>query len=118
MFATLLAGERPDDWQTSMCYRYSMHRDGAHNTPAHYGVRTQTHKLICYYNDPLDQPGAQGPIDPIEWELFDLETDPLEQHNVIADPAYFEVRAELLTELARLQRNLGDDPYPGATRRR
>ncbi len=113
-FATLLAGELPDDWQTSMYYRYWMHRDAAHNTPAHYGVRTQTHKLICYYNDPLGQPGAQGPTDPIEWELFDLETDPFEQNNVIADPAYSGVRAELVSELARLQRNLGDDPYPGA----
>ena len=97
-----------------MYYRYWMHRDAAHNTPAHYGVRTQTHKLICYYNDPLGQPGAQGPTDPIEWELFDLETDPFEQNNVIADPAYSGVRAELVSELARLQRNLGDDPYPGA----
>ena len=113
-FASLLSGDRPDDWQTSMYYRYWMHRDGAHNTPAHYGVRTASHKLICYYNDPLDQPGAHGPIDPIEWEMFDLESDPLEQRNVIADPAYAEIRSALVRELARLQRELGDEPYPGA----
>ncbi|MDJ0792045.1 MAG: sulfatase [Acidimicrobiia bacterium] len=113
-FASLLSGDRPDDWQTSMYYRYWMHRDSAHNTPAHYGVRTSSHKLICYYNDPLDQPGAHGPIDPIEWEMFDLESDPLEQRNVIADPAYAEIRSALVRELARLQRELGDEPYPGA----
>nr|MDJ0664709.1 DUF4976 domain-containing protein [Acidimicrobiia bacterium] len=104
-----------EDWPESMYYRYWMHRDGAHNTPAHYGVRTRTHKLICYYNDPLGQEGAQGPIDPIEWEMFDLVNDPLELNNVVADPAYAEIRTELAAELARLQSELGDEPYPGAT---
>ncbi|MEL7157472.1 MAG: sulfatase, partial [Actinomycetota bacterium] len=52
-FAPLLEGRRPDDWPTSMYYRYWMHRDRAHGCPAHYGVRTRRHKLICYYNDPL-----------------------------------------------------------------
>lgn len=113
-FLALLEGDEVEGWQQSMYYRYWMHRDSAHNTPAHYGVRTRTHKLICYYNDPLDQPGAHGPIDPIEWELFDLVADPLEQTNVIADPAYATVREELIEELARLQRELGDEPYPGA----
>ncbi len=111
-FAPILDGETPDDWPTSMYYRYWMHRDGAHNCPAHYGVRTRTHKLICYYNDPLDQPGAHGPIDPMEWELFDLVADPLEINNVIDDPAYSEIRADLGTELARLQAEVGDEPYP------
>ena len=55
-----------------MYYRYWMHRDDSHQVPAHYGVRTHTHKLIGYYNDPLDQPGAHGPVDPPEWELYDL----------------------------------------------
>ncbi len=110
-FAPLLAGERPADWPQSMYYRYWMHRDAAHNTPAHYGVRTKTHKLICYYNDPLGQPGAGGPADPVEWELFDLVADPLELDNVIDDPGYAEVRTELEAELARLQDELGDEPY-------
>ncbi len=113
-FAPLLRGERPDDWPQSMYYRYWMHRDGAHLCPAHYGVRTRTHKLICYYNDPLDEPGANGPADPIEWELFDLVADPYELENVIDDPAYAEVRAELRAELARLQAEVGDTPYPDA----
>lgn len=34
-----------------------------------------THKLICYYNDPAGQPGAQGPASEVEWELFDLIAD-------------------------------------------
>ena len=111
-FAPILDGATPDDWRESMYYRYWMHRDGAHNTPAHYGVRTRTHKLICYYNDPLGQLGANGPVDPIEWEMFDLVNDPLEINNVIADPTYATIRAELEAELARLQEELGDKPYP------
>ncbi len=87
-----------------------MHRDGAHNVPAHYGVRTLTHKLICYYNDPLGQAGAHGPTDPVEWELFDLESDPLETTNVYARPEYASVRSDLESELARLQAKVGDNP--------
>ena len=43
-----------------------------------------------------------GPTDSFEdpyllgdWELIDLETDPLELHNVIDDPAYRETRDRL-----------------------
>ncbi len=109
-FAPLLAGQVPPVWQTSMYYRYWMHRDRAHNVPAHYGVRTVTHKLICYYNDPLGQEGASGPADPVEWELFDLEADPLETTNVYGRPEYRPVQLDLQTELARLQAELGDTP--------
>ncbi|MGI9666613.1 MAG: sulfatase family protein [Acidimicrobiia bacterium] len=113
-FAPLLTGETPHDWPDSIYYRYWMHRDSAHNTPAHYGIRTKTHKLICYYNDPLDQPGAHGPTDPIEWELFDLVRDPLELSNVINDPDYADVRTDLGAALKEAQEDVGDTPYPGA----
>ncbi|NNF52966.1 MAG: sulfatase [Acidimicrobiales bacterium] len=106
----LLKGELPDDWPSSMYYRYWMHNDGAHRVPAHYGVRTVTHKLICYYNDPLGQLGANGPASAMEWELFDLEADPFEMVNVANRPEYATVRNELERELARLQQELGDTP--------
>ena len=113
--APLLAsgGTAPDGWRTAAYYRYWMHRDSSHNVPAHYGVRTRTHKLICYYNDPLGQAGAHGPVDPIEWELFDLVDDPLETTNVIDRHEYRAVAAELRAELDRLQIEFGDAPYPG-----
>ncbi len=113
-FAPILRGDGADDWPTSMYYRYWMHRDGSHQCPAHYGVRTRTHKLICYYNDPLDQPGAAGPADPIEWELFDLVADPLEVDNIIDHPDSAAVRDELIAELQRLQAEVDDTPFPGA----
>ena len=87
---------------------YWMHRDGAHNVPAHLGVRTATEKLICYYNDPCDQPGANGPVDPIEWEFFDLASDPFETTNLISDPSRADDVARLRVELERLQAEVGD----------
>jgi len=110
----LLEGDRPDGWQDSMYYRYWMHDDAIHRVPAHYGVRTRTHKLIGYYNDPLGQAGARGPAGTPEWELFDLEADPWELHNVIGDPAYRDVALELQAELWRLQAEVGDEGHPAA----
>ena len=112
-FAPLIMGNGVEDWPQSMYYRYWMHNDASHAVPAHYGVRTKTHKLICYYNDPLDQPGARGPSNPVEWELFDLVADPLEIDNIYGTPAAEAVTAELRIELARLQAHVGDEPFAG-----
>ena len=46
-----------------------------------------------------------------EWELFDLENDPFEMHNLIDDTAYAGVIRELKDELHRLQSELGDERY-------
>jgi arylsulfatase A-like enzyme len=91
----LLRGERPSDWRTSVYYRY-YHDPGDHNTRAHYGVRTATHKLIHYWTK--DQ-----------WELFDLVKDPSELRNIYGDPAQKERVAELKEELYRLKKELKDD---------
>ena len=91
-----------------------MHGDWAHNVPTHYRVRTKTHKLIGYYHDARGQPGANGPVQSPEWELFDLVADPAEMRNVITDPAYGAVARELQVELRRLQTELGDEPHADA----
>ena len=92
-------------------HRYWMHRDDAHNVCAHYGMRTESHKLIYFYNDPMDQPGANGPSDPPEWELYDLVADPQEMTNVYGRAGYEEVTADLKAELTRLQDPVGDEPH-------
>jgi arylsulfatase A-like enzyme len=113
-FLPLLQGHDLPDWPTSMYYRYWEHDDPNHHVPAHYGVRTQRHKLVRYYGDALGVPGTvPGTTTQDEWEMFDLEADPLELTSVAGDPAYASVRAELEAELSRLQALYGDEPYRG-----
>jgi len=91
----ILRGRTPADWRTSMYYRY-YHDPGDHNTRAHYGVRTRTHKLIYFWKK--DQ-----------WELYDLVNDPRELHNLYGQPGHEEVTASLKTELLRLKKMLRDE---------
>ena len=102
-FRANLRGETPAAWRTSFYYRYFMHLQGGHHVTAHYGVRTERYKLIFYYEE---EPGPQ------EWELFDLEQDPMEMCSVYDDPDYAEVVAELKDELARLRSEVGDQTNP------
>jgi arylsulfatase A-like enzyme len=104
-------GKPPENWRTSMYYRYWMHGEQAHNTTAHYGLRTHRYKLIYYYADPLGQYGAQERQTPREWELFDLEKDPREIKSVYHDPAYAETVKELKALLGKEQLAVGDEPY-------
>ncbi|WP_259559647.1 sulfatase family protein [Brachybacterium sillae] len=109
----LLRGTVPADWPTAMYYRYWEHLDCDHRAPAHYGVRTARYTYIDCYGAGMGAAGSSDEIVPQEFELYDREVDPLELHNVVDDPAYAPVVAELRAELARLQVELGDEPYRG-----
>ncbi len=76
------------DWRTSIYYSY--YEFGEHAVPPHFGVRTQTHKLIHF---PLTN----------EWNLFDLVTDPSEMRSVYEDPKYRKLRTSLTAEYDRLR---------------
>jgi hypothetical protein len=78
-----------------MYYRY-YHDPGDHDTRAHYGVRTATHKLIHFWK--------KG-----QWELYDLRADPRELRNLYGAPGQETVTAELKATLARLRQELQDD---------
>jgi arylsulfatase A-like enzyme len=104
----LLRGHTPDDWRASMYYRYWMHMDGSHGVWAHRGVRTDQHKLVHYYNQALEQPGAVDDPRPEEWELFDLVADPFELQSLHDVPAHAAVLADLRAELERLGDEVGD----------
>lgn len=112
-FLPLLRGEDVPYWPDAVYYRYWEHDDPIHHAPAHYGIRTKDHKLICYYGAGLGVPGASERIFEPEWELFDLRADPTEVTNVADDPAYAGVRAELEAKLAEYQRHYADHPYTG-----
>src|SRR5690625_323490 len=87
-------------WPKAMYYRYWEHEDASHNAPAHYGIRTRTHKLIHYYGDGLGAVGTSSEVRDPEWEMYDLEADPAELTNIAEDPTQAEVRAELARQLA------------------
>ena len=110
-FRPLLQRRVPDDWRTSMYYRYWLHL-AHHGVYAHYGVRNERHKLIYYYAQALDTPGAIDDPKPPEWELFDLESDQAEMHNVYNVPAYSAVVQDLKDELGRLRHQFQDRATP------
>jgi arylsulfatase A-like enzyme len=91
----LLRGETPADWRDAIYYRY-YHDPGHHDTRAHYGVRTASHKLIYYWKKQ-------------QWELYDLGTDPHEMRNLYGQPGQEALTAELKARLARLRQELQDD---------
>ena len=112
-FLAQLRGEQVEDWRQAVYYRYWEHDDPEHHAPAHYGVRTPTHKYIRYYNDGLGSPGSSDRIMPIEDELYDLVADPQEMTNVAGDPSYAGVLENLQSLTAQLQAEYGDAPYEG-----
>lgn len=112
-FRPIWKGETPDDWRTSMYYRYWMHLDKEHSVYSHYGIRTHEYKLIYYYADALGTTGSLDERRPPEWELFDLKNDPYEMNNVYHDTAYAGVIDSLKRELAALQLAVEDEPYEG-----
>ena len=95
-FLPLLRGRHPADWRQSLYYHYYEY-PAEHSVRRHYGVRTGRYSLMHFYND----------ID--EWELFDLQEDPQQLHNLYGQPGTEAVTESLRKELVRLQL-LYDDP--------
>ena len=62
----------------------------------HYGIRTERYKLIHFYNN-------------INWwELYDLQADPTEMHNLYGQPEYESIAEELKVEMEKLQEQYND----------
>ena len=95
-FLPLLRGRKPENWRKSLYYHYYEY-PAEHSVRRHYGVRTVRYSLMHFYND----------ID--EWELFDLQEDPRQLHNLYGKPGTEALTDSLRKELVRLQL-LYDDP--------
>ena len=60
-------------------------------------MRTERYKYIHYFTDPQ------------EFELYDLQTDPNEVHNLYDDAGHQQLRGQLAARLEELRRESGDD---------
>jgi arylsulfatase A-like enzyme len=91
-FAPQLRGEKVAGWRDGIYYRYYLSH---FHTPPHWGIRTNDHKLIHYH-------------DSNEWELYDLQRDPMEMRNLIHDPSHQSLIHSLQQQIIRLREEFGD----------
>ncbi len=84
----IFQNQQQKDWRNAIYYHFF---EKGWGVDSHYGIRTDRYKLIHFYND-SDQ-----------WELFDLQEDPNEMHNLIDNPNYEEMITDLTEQLRQLQ---------------
>ncbi|MGZ0654375.1 sulfatase family protein [Coraliomargarita sp. W4R53] len=86
----------PADWREDIFHDYVFEMYPG-DIPKNLGVRTDRYKLVRY----------TGPRPQYE-QLFDLEKDPLELKNLIDDPAYRDIKIDMLQRLSRYRSELVD----------
>ncbi|MCA8969727.1 MAG: sulfatase [Planctomycetes bacterium] len=90
----ILEGHPPSDWRDAIYYHYHGFPD-VHRVARHNGVRTDRFKLMHFYE--FD-----------EWELYDLEKDPDELHNVYGKSDYEDIAQGLKHRLRELAKECAD----------
>lgn len=98
----ILKGESPSDWRKDWLYEYFEYPQWERVRP-HRGVRTERYKLIHYHK--LEA----FPDEPEEFELYDLEKDPGELHNLYGKPGYATLTQQLLNRITELRKETGDN---------
>lgn len=88
--------QEPEEWRDYLYYHFHEY-PAEHMVKRHYGVRDSRYKLIHFYND----------ID--KWELYDLEKDPTEMHNIYGQPGTEEITRHMRQVLREAQEKY-DDP--------
>ncbi len=88
-------GTTPAQWRKDWLYEYYEY-PGVEEVKPQRGVRTERYKLIDYF------------LPPQEFELYDLQQDPGELHNLADEPKYASLKAQLMTRMADLRRETGD----------
>ncbi len=78
------------DFRNALYYHY-YDFPAFHMVKKHYGVKTARYAMMHFYDD-IDQ-----------WELYDVENDPEEHHNIYNDPNYADVQKRLHKTLDSLQ---------------
>jgi arylsulfatase A-like enzyme len=95
----LLTGKQKTLTRHSLYYHFYEYK--ADNTVLqHLGVRGERYKLIYFY-----------PVN--EWEFYDLQTDPQEQHNLIRSDKHQKMILQLKAELFKLRDQYDDHEVAG-----
>lgn len=81
----ILRAKHDTAWRKYVYYHY-YESGGEHNVAKHVGIRSQRYKLIYFYENN-------------EWELYDLQNDPSELHNIYNASSYRKVQGQLKKEL-------------------
>lgn len=96
-FLPVLKGEKWEPNRDGIYYHYYEYPD-EHAVKRHLGVRTETHKLIHFYDDNV-------------WELYDLRADKHELDNIYGKPGTEEITAQLKDKLVVLQKQYGEEQF-------
>ncbi|WP_036691736.1 sulfatase family protein [Pedobacter glucosidilyticus] len=86
-FMPIITGDKKKE-RDAIFYHY--YENGEHAVSPHFGIRTKRYKLIRFYKK------VEG------WELYDLEKDPYEIHNVYDNPVYQKVIPALKSRMIQL----------------
>lgn len=100
-FLPLARGTSLADWRRDWLYEYYEY-PVAENVRPHRGIRTERYKLIQFI-------AIAQFSQPEEFELYDLATDPDENHNLHGKRGFEALTAQLTARLAQLRRETGDD---------
>ena len=93
----ILTGKKKSLDRPALYYHY-YEFSSDHTVIPHLGIRGERYKLIYFYTVN-------------EWELYDLKTDPNEQHNLIKSASYQNIFRQMKEELMKL-RDVYDDHEP------
>ncbi|MGH9404469.1 MAG: sulfatase family protein [Terriglobia bacterium] len=90
-----LKGSQPAEWRKDWLYEYYEY-PGNQQVKPNRGVRSDRYKLIHYYEPPE------------EFEVYDLQSDPGELHNLYGNPQHAELFKRLMNRLHELRKETGD----------
>ena len=93
--APFFRGADPPGWRQDWFYEYFEYPDFERVPPQH-GIRTERYKLIHYY------------LQPETFDLYDLQEDPGERHNIYGDARYAGLARQLRDRMEQLRRESGD----------
>jgi arylsulfatase A-like enzyme len=94
-FLPLAMGKAVPDWRKDWLYEYYEY-PAYENVRPNRGVRTERYKFIHFFTEPQ------------EYELYDLKTDPNEDHNLYGKPGYEALTETLRARLAALRAETAD----------